>query len=73
MNDDTKRVTAAEVREGWKEYIALGKEFKEMVRECNDDNNTLLRNLAKCLQSLEDTLNIDRKDSIVAAFMQDDD
>jgi hypothetical protein len=73
MNDDTKRATAAEVREGWKEYIALGKEFKEMVRECDDDNNTLLRNLAKRLQSLEDTLNIDRKDSIVAAFMQDDD
>jgi hypothetical protein len=71
--DDTKCATAAEVREAWKEYIALRKEFKEMIREGNDDNVTLLRNLAKRLQSLEETLNIDKHDSVVASFMQDDD
>jgi hypothetical protein len=44
-----------------------------MIREGDDDKNTLLRNLAKRLQSLEETLKIDKHDSVVASFMQDDD
>lgn len=70
--DDVKRASAADVRESWKEYVSLGKEFNAFMEEGDTDNNFMLKNLAKRLRSLENQLHIDNADSITQSYFTAD-
>ena len=67
-NDDKKRATQEDTREAWKEYTALGKEFKSIMKENNPDNFRMLRNLAKRILAVEKVLDIDIANSITSGF-----